>query len=56
MYALMGLLGLLATAGFLHGFLYRRRGYLILFAVAQAADALHPRVGDLLRRRARCSR
>ena len=37
MYALMGLLGLLATAGFLHGFLYRRRRYLILFAVAQAA-------------------
>jgi hypothetical protein len=37
MYALMGLLGLLATAGFLHAFLYRRRGFLILFAVAQAA-------------------
>ena len=37
MYALMGLLGLLATAGFMHAFLYRRRRYLILFAVAQAA-------------------
>jgi mannosyltransferase len=37
MYALMGLLGLLATAGFLHAFLYRRRRFLILFAVAQAA-------------------
>jgi mannosyltransferase len=37
MYALMGLLGLLGTAGFLHAFLYRRRGFLILFAVAQAA-------------------
>ena len=36
MYELMGLLGLLATAGFLHGFVYRRRKYLILFAVAQA--------------------
>ncbi|HLY66157.1 MAG TPA: hypothetical protein VKU60_11540, partial [Chloroflexota bacterium] len=36
MYALMGLLGLLATAGYLHGFVYRRRRYLILFAVAQA--------------------
>jgi hypothetical protein len=37
MYALMGLLGLLATAGYLHGFLMRRRKFLILFAVAQAA-------------------
>lgn len=37
MYALMGLLGLLATAGFMHAFLFRRRKYLILFAVAQAA-------------------
>jgi uncharacterized membrane protein len=37
MYALMGLLGLVATAAFLHAFLYRRRGFLILFAVAQAA-------------------
>jgi hypothetical protein len=37
MYALMGLLGLLATAGYLHAFVYRRRRYLILFAVAQAA-------------------
>ncbi|MGI8428759.1 MAG: glycosyltransferase family 39 protein [Solirubrobacteraceae bacterium] len=36
MYALMGLLGLLATAGFIHGFVYRRRRYLVLFAVCQA--------------------
>ena len=36
MYELMGLLGILATAAFLHGFVYRRRGYLILFAVCQA--------------------
>jgi len=35
MYSLMALLGLLATAGFIHGFIYRRRRYLILFAVAQ---------------------
>jgi mannosyltransferase len=36
MYTLMVLLGLLATAGFIHGFVYRRRAYLILFAVCQA--------------------
>lgn len=36
MYSLMTLLGLLATAGFLHGFVYRRRGYVALFALAQA--------------------
>ncbi len=36
MYSLMALLGLLATAGFIHGFIYRRRGYLILFTVCQA--------------------
>jgi 4-amino-4-deoxy-L-arabinose transferase-like glycosyltransferase len=36
MYELMGLLGLLATAGFIHGFVYRRRRYLILFAVSIA--------------------
>jgi mannosyltransferase len=36
MYELMGLLGLLATAGFLHGFVYRRRRYLILFSVSLA--------------------
>ncbi len=36
MYELMGLLGLLATAGFLHGFVYRRRRYVILFAVSLA--------------------
>jgi hypothetical protein len=35
MYSLMALLGLLATAGFIHGFIFRRRRFLILFAVAQ---------------------
>ncbi len=36
MYELMGLLGILATAGYIHGFVYRRRKYLILFALCQA--------------------
>jgi hypothetical protein len=36
MYTLMALLGLLATGAFIHGFIYRRRKYLILFAVCQA--------------------
>ena len=36
MYSLMVLLGLLATAGFLHAFVYRHRRYAVLFAVAQA--------------------
>jgi hypothetical protein len=36
MYELMALLGLLGTAGFIHGFVYRRRRYLILFAVCEA--------------------
>ena len=36
MYTLMALLGLLATAGFIHGFVYRRWRYLVLFAVCQA--------------------
>jgi mannosyltransferase len=36
MYELMGLLGLLATTAFLHGFVYRRRRYLILFAISLA--------------------
>ncbi len=36
MYTLMALLGLLATGGFIHGFIYRRRRYLILFAICQA--------------------
>ncbi len=36
MYELMGLLGLVATTAFIHAFVYRRRGYLILFAVTQA--------------------
>jgi uncharacterized membrane protein len=36
MYELMGLLGLIATTAFIHGFIYRRRGYLVLFAVCEA--------------------
>jgi mannosyltransferase len=36
MYSLMVLLGLLATVGFIQGFLYRRRRYVALFAVSQA--------------------
>jgi 4-amino-4-deoxy-L-arabinose transferase-like glycosyltransferase len=36
MYTLMTLLGLLATAAFIHAFVHRRRAYLILFAVCQA--------------------
>jgi mannosyltransferase len=36
MYTLMALLGLLATGGLIHGFVYRRRRYLILFTVCQA--------------------
>jgi hypothetical protein len=37
MYTLMALLGLLATAGLIHGFVYRRRKFLILFTLAEAA-------------------
>jgi mannosyltransferase len=36
MYELMALLGILETTAFIHAFVYRRRGYLILFAVCQA--------------------
>ncbi len=36
MYSLMVLLGLLATAGFLHAFVYRHRRYAVMFAVSQA--------------------
>lgn len=36
MYSLMALLGLLATAAFIHAFVFRRRKYLIMFAVCQA--------------------
>ncbi len=36
MYSLMGLLGLLATVGYMQAFIFRRRRYLILFALAQA--------------------
>jgi hypothetical protein len=37
MYELMGLLGTLAAAGFLLGFVYRQRGYLLLFGGALTA-------------------
>ncbi len=36
MYELMGLLGLFATASFIHAFVFRRRGYLIMFALSLA--------------------
>jgi len=36
MYELMGLLGILATASFIHAFVARRRGYLVLFAACEA--------------------
>jgi mannosyltransferase len=36
MYELMALLGILETTAFIHAFVNRRRGYLILFAVCQA--------------------
>jgi mannosyltransferase len=36
MYTLMSLLGLLATAGFIQGFIHRKRKYLPLFAICQA--------------------
>jgi mannosyltransferase len=36
MYTLMTLLGLLASTAFIHSFIYRRRGYLVLFVVSQA--------------------
>ena len=36
MYELMALLGLIATTAFVHAFVNRRRGYLILFAVTEA--------------------
>ncbi len=35
MYSMMALLGLLTTAGFILGFVYRRRRYLILFTIGQ---------------------
>lgn len=37
MYTLMALFALLATIGFINGFVYRRRRYVVLFALAQAA-------------------
>src|SRR5437588_7023143 len=36
MYELMGLLGLVATAAFIHAFVYRRRKYLVVFALCEA--------------------
>jgi uncharacterized membrane protein len=36
MYELMGLLGLVATVAFVQAFVHRRRGYLVLFAIAEA--------------------
>lgn len=36
MYALMVLLGLLATIGFIKGFVYRERRYVVLFSIMQA--------------------
>jgi hypothetical protein len=39
MYALVGLLGLVATAAFVHAFVFRRRGYLAPFAIALALMA-----------------
>jgi mannosyltransferase len=36
MYELMGLLGIIGTAAFIHGFVYRRRKYVILFSVTEA--------------------
>ena len=36
MYELMGLLGILATTAFIHGFVYRRRRYVVMFAVCEA--------------------
>ncbi len=40
MYELMALLGVLATAGFLHGFVYGRRRYLIMFSLSLAVMLL----------------
>ncbi len=36
MYELMGLLGILGTAAFIHAFVYRRRKYVVMFAVSEA--------------------
>src|SRR5947209_15951271 len=36
MYELMGLLGVLATGAYIHAFVFRRRGYLIMFAICEA--------------------
>jgi hypothetical protein len=36
MYELMGLFGLIATTAFIHAFIYRRRKWLIVFAVCEA--------------------
>ena len=36
MYELMALLGILETTAFIHAFVFRRRGYLIMFAICEA--------------------
>jgi mannosyltransferase len=36
MYELMGLLGILATAAFIHAFVYRRRKYVVMFGLCEA--------------------
>jgi hypothetical protein len=36
MYELMGLLGIIGTAAFIHGFVYRRRKWVIVFSVVEA--------------------
>jgi mannosyltransferase len=36
MYEFMGLLGIIQTAAFIHGFVYRRRRYVIVFSVCEA--------------------
>ena len=51
MYELMGLLGILATVAFIHAFVFRRRKLPDHVRGLPGADALHPRVGDVLRGR-----
>ena len=53
MYSLMVLLGLIATTAFMHCFVYRRRRYCDPVRARPGGDALHARLGDLLRRRVR---
>jgi len=49
MYTMMTLLGLLATVGFVRGFVFRERRYVILFRGRRGADAVHAQLGALLR-------